>query len=108
MRFANARDLSVYDLGAYDAGAAGEVTRVGAGAAFEEAIFLCLRLMEGVSVAALSEEFGRERVAACEEAAAELIEGGLLDMRDGRWKLTLSGRLVSNEVFTHLLMGVPA
>jgi oxygen-independent coproporphyrinogen-3 oxidase len=103
VRFANARELS-----AYDAGLGGEVTPVGADAAFEEAVFLGLRLVEGVSMAALRREFGSGRVASAEEAATELATAGLLAIEDDRWKLTLRGRLVSNEVFAHLLMQVGA
>jgi hypothetical protein len=31
------------------------------------------------------------------------MEGGLLTEVDGRWRLTPRGRLVSNDVFGHLL-----
>jgi oxygen-independent coproporphyrinogen-3 oxidase len=76
---------------------------VGEREAFEETIFLGLRMNEGISVAALRKAFPRELVASREEAARELIAEGLMMESDGRWKLTLRGRLVSNEVFGHLL-----
>jgi oxygen-independent coproporphyrinogen-3 oxidase len=79
------------------------VVRVGEREAFEETIFLGLRMNEGVCVAALREAFPRELVATCEEAARELITEGLMMESDGRWRLTLRGRLVSNEVFGALL-----
>ncbi len=44
--------------------------------------------------------------ASTEEAARELIREGLMIEQDDRWQLTLRGRLLSNDVFTNLLMGV--
>jgi len=37
-----------------------------------------------------------------------LIVDGLMTEEDGCWRLTLRGRLVSNEVFGHLLEAVAA
>ncbi len=84
------------------------MVRVGRAEAFEEAIFLGLRMSEGVSVEELRTEFGRELAAPCEEAAKALIAEGLMTRDTDRWRLTLRGRLVSNEVFGHLLQGVAA
>lgn len=124
VRFANVDELGKYMGGAGDAGlstpaqrrpfdyAQGRdeksIVRVGEREAFEETIFLGLRMNEGVSVADLREAFPRELVATCAEAARELIAEGLMMESDGRWRLTLRGRLVSNEVFGHLLEGVAA
>ena len=74
--------------------------------AFEEAIFLGLRMNEGLSVARLREQFPRELLAPTQDAARELIREGLMIEQDGRWQLTLRGRLLSNDVFTNLLIGV--
>jgi len=93
-RFANADELSVYD-----GSTAAEVTRVGEREAFEESLFLGLRLCEGVSVQELKPEF----VAGCEDAVRELAEEGLMVVEGERWKLTERGRLVSNEVFGRVL-----
>ena len=41
-----------------------------------------------------------------EAAACELVRDGLMTEQDDRWHLTLRGRLLSNDVFTNLLMGV--
>ena len=98
-RFANADELSVYD-----GSTAAEVTRVGEREAFEESLFLGLRLCEGVSVQELKPEF----VAGCEDAVRELAEEGLMVVEGERWKLTERGRLVSNEVFGRVLEAVPA
>jgi oxygen-independent coproporphyrinogen III oxidase len=74
--------------------------------AFEETIFLGLRLNEGLNVSELRAQFSRKLLASTEEAACELIREGLMTEHDGCWQLTLRGRLVSNDVFTNLLMGV--
>lgn len=99
VRFANPDELEQY------AGAESErvVTRVGETEAFEETIFLGLRMSEGVSVAVLRERFPRELVASCEVAARGLVAEGMMTESDGRWRLTLRGRLVSNDVFGLLL-----
>jgi oxygen-independent coproporphyrinogen-3 oxidase len=104
VRFANPDELAEY------AGAESkrEVTQVGEREAFEETIFLGLRTSDGVVVAALRESFPRVLVASCEEAARELIAEGLMMDDAGCWRLTLRGRLISNEVFGHLLQGVAA
>jgi oxygen-independent coproporphyrinogen III oxidase len=100
VRFANADELREYD----GTRTLTEVTRVDLDAAFEEAVFLGLRMVCGVSVEALCGEFGRERVAGCEPTVRELVDGGLMVVEDGRWKLTVRGRLVSSEVFGRLLV----
>ena len=81
-----------------------EVVRVGRGEAFEEAMFLGLRLVEGVYVTALREEFGAQRVGECEASVEELVGGGLMEDAGGRWRLTMRGRMVSTEVFGRLLV----
>jgi oxygen-independent coproporphyrinogen-3 oxidase len=102
VRFANPDEMRDYDQNA----CGGNVVRVGENEAFEESIFLGLRLSEGVEVEALRARFGTEPVRACEDAVRELIEGGLMAEAHGRWTLTLRGRMVSNEVFGRLLEGV--
>lgn len=99
VRFANADELSAYGPESWR----GQLVRVDAAAAFEESIFLGLRLREGVSVAMLQEEFGREFVAACEPAVQELLANGLMQIENDRWKLTTRGRMVSSEVFGRIL-----
>jgi len=74
--------------------------------AFEETIFLGLRMNEGLSLSQLNQKFPTELVAPTEDAANELIGDGLMIEHDGCWQLTLRGRLLSNDVFTNLLMGV--
>jgi oxygen-independent coproporphyrinogen-3 oxidase len=101
VRFANADALSAYPGMA-------ETHVVGLREAFEEAVFLGLRMNEGVAVEALRAEFRREWVSAFEGSARELVREGLMVLEDGCWRLTLRGRLVSNEVFGAVLEGVAA
>lgn len=98
VRFANADELDQYDTEA-----PGEVTEVGEREAFEESVFLGLRLNEGLSVEGLRERYPLEWVRECEERVGELVRDGLMRMADGRWSLTTRGRLVSSEVFGELL-----
>ena len=104
VRFANVEEMSEYR----GAKSIGSVVRVGQREAFEETIFLGLRMCDGVSLADLRESVPREFVQPCEESADELIADGLMTVEDGCWRLTLRGRLVSNEVFGLLLESVTA
>ena len=98
VRFANADELD-----GYDADVGGERDRGGEREAFEESVFLGLRLNEGLSVAHLHDRFPDIWVRACEERVEHLAREGLMLVEDGRWKLTRRGRLVSSEVFGELL-----
>jgi oxygen-independent coproporphyrinogen-3 oxidase len=69
----------------------------------EEAWFLGLRLNRGVNVAAVEQEFGQEPVARALEAAARLVEDGLLASDGKTVQLTAQGRLLSNDVFQEFL-----
>jgi oxygen-independent coproporphyrinogen-3 oxidase len=101
VRFANPDELSLYATGA----APLAPFNVQGREAFEETIFLGLRLNEGLSLSQLRQNFPGEFLIPMEEAAQELISDGLLTERDDQWQLTLRGRLISNDVFTNLLMG---
>jgi oxygen-independent coproporphyrinogen-3 oxidase len=102
VRLANPDKLQDYGLTGL-LGSTMKPVRLGEREAFEETLFLGLRMNEGVSISSLRQSFPRGLVASCEEAARELMEEGLLAERDGHWRLTLRGRLVSNDVFGHLL-----
>ena len=69
----------------------------------EEAWFLGLRLNAGVQIAALRQEFGRDRVQPALEAASRLAADGLLLLDEQRVRLTPRGRLLSNDVFQEFL-----
>lgn len=98
VRFANADELAEYE-----ARTGGEVTEVGQREAFEECVFLGLRLNEGMNVEAIQQRFAGEWVRDVEERVRELARAGLMWFEGGRWGLTMRGRLVSSEVFGELL-----
>jgi oxygen-independent coproporphyrinogen-3 oxidase len=92
------------DLGGYLAGTGkGEVELVDRVAELEEAWFLGLRLIDGVSVAALRREFGEDAVAAFDGTIGELLADRLLMRNRERVALTMRGRMLSNEVFGSFL-----
>jgi oxygen-independent coproporphyrinogen-3 oxidase len=97
VRFANPDELKSYP-------ATPEVTEVSQRDAFEESVFLGLRLIDGLHPRDLDP--GRQHsdwVAVFESNARSLAQDGLMSERDGRWALTLRGRMISNEVFGQLL-----
>jgi oxygen-independent coproporphyrinogen-3 oxidase len=98
VRFANADELEAYDAGTGDV-----ITEVDERDAFEESMFLGLRLNEGLSVEFLRGRFRASWVQDCEERVGCLAREGLMLVEDDRWKLTRRGRLVSSEVFGELL-----
>jgi oxygen-independent coproporphyrinogen-3 oxidase len=117
VRFANTSDLDEY-LGsatptpfpllesASNTGAH-KVDIIGREEAFEESLFLGLRLNEGVDLNHLRNQFG----VMLDDAMPALIEvrdAGLLELGTDRMRLTSHGRLVSNEVFNRLLISAAA
>jgi oxygen-independent coproporphyrinogen III oxidase len=98
IRLANADELDDYD-----ASVVGEITYVSEREAFEECVFLGLRLNEGLSLESLRERFSCCWVRLCEERMGDLAQEGLLSVEDGRWRLSTRGRLVSSDVFGELL-----
>jgi len=102
VRFANPDELAHYGVEKIPSAPVDVFQRE----AFEETIFLGLRMNEGLDVFRLREQSPSELFASTEEAARELIREGLMIEQDERWQLTLRGRLLSNDVFTNLLMGV--
>ncbi|MEO6801609.1 MAG: coproporphyrinogen-III oxidase family protein, partial [Granulicella sp.] len=105
VRFANGDSLDGYMSELPMLGARPEVDRVGVVEAFEEALFLGLRLNVGVDLGALRREFGVALVEGVGAAFAEMVEGGLLWVEGERVGLTARGRVVSNEVFERVLVG---
>lgn len=103
VRFANADELVDYN-----SGSGMEVTEVAERYAFEESVFLGLRLNKGVAVSALRAQFAGLWVDDCAERVAMLAREGLMSADAGCWRLTQRGRLVSSEVFGELLAGVGA
>ncbi len=72
--------------------------------AFEEFLFLGLRLNEGVDVGALRAQFGDAMLHDAMPALQEVRAAGLLELESGRMRLTARGRMTSNEVFSRLLI----
>jgi oxygen-independent coproporphyrinogen III oxidase len=119
VRFANTSDLDEY-LGDADAGAASglkvfaekneapEVDRIGDAEAFEESLFLGLRLNEGVRLERLRRQFGEAMLHDAMPALLEVRDAGLLELDSDSMRLTAHGRLVSNEVFSRLLIDLAA
>jgi len=81
-----------------------EVERIGMEKGFEEAMFLGLRMNEGVDLEALETEFSAELTQQAVAALGDVEEAGLA-VREGSWvRLTARGRMVSNEVFSRLMV----
>jgi oxygen-independent coproporphyrinogen III oxidase len=112
VRFSNTSDLDVYSadvtaaLPLYPRDVAEpEVEFVTASKAFEESLFLGLRLNAGVSLQALRDQFGDAMLGEALVAMRELSAAGLLALSGDCVALTDRGRVVSNEVFSRLLLG---
>lgn len=76
---------------------------------FEETLFLGLRTTDGLSLETLRQDFGQELVNLLTPALAEAAYAGLLNMDPGlRIRLTSRGRVLSNEVFSRLLLPAAA
>ncbi|HEY4379652.1 MAG TPA: radical SAM family heme chaperone HemW [Acidobacteriaceae bacterium] len=71
---------------------------------FEEAMFLGLRLNDGVNLEQLRTEFGERLTQGAVEAMRDVVDAGLIVVDGGRAKLTDRGRMASNEVFSRLLV----
>jgi oxygen-independent coproporphyrinogen III oxidase len=115
VRFANSSDLDEYLgnaavenpfrlLDSSPSGAATEVDVIGREEAFEESLFLGLRLNEGVDLNRLRGQFGDAMLHDAMPALLEVRDAGLLELSPDRMRLTPRGRLVSNEVFSRLLI----
>jgi len=118
VRFANTSDLEEY-LGDFAAptplrllesfessgsSVARAVDRIESGAAFEESLFLGLRLNEGIDLDSLRGQFGEAMLQGAMPALQEVRDAGLLELNPSRIRLTSRGRVLSNEVFSRLLL----
>ena len=98
------RTKTTDDLAEYSAGPSSvETAWLSPAQQHEEAWFVGLRLNEGVQVATLEREFGRESVARAMGVVAKLEEDGLLSFDGQSVRLTAQGRLLSNDVFQEFL-----
>jgi oxygen-independent coproporphyrinogen-3 oxidase len=68
-----------------------------------EALFMQLRLNEGVALETFRDEYGLDVLARFGDELPRLTDADLIQIRDGRIMLTDKGRLLSNEVFVSLI-----
>jgi oxygen-independent coproporphyrinogen-3 oxidase len=66
--------------------------------AMGEAVFLGLRMLEGIDLEVFKERFGVGIETAFSAAVSELMQKGLLEMTQGHLRLTKQGLLLLNEV----------
>lgn len=71
----------------------------------EEEMFLGLRKMEGVSIAAFEKQYGESPVQLFQKAIQEMTSRGLLEVEEGFIRLTHRGKFLGNEVFQSFLIG---
>jgi oxygen-independent coproporphyrinogen-3 oxidase len=76
--------------------------------AFEESLFLGLRLNEGVDLNQLRNQFGDDLLNDAMPALREVRDAGLLELNSDTMRLTARGRVISNEVFSRLLTSAAA
>jgi oxygen-independent coproporphyrinogen-3 oxidase len=81
---------------------------IGRDQAFEESLFLGLRLNEGVDLHDLRDQFGDALLDDAMPVLLEARDAGLLELSRDTVRLTPHGRLVSNEVFNRLLISAAA
>jgi len=98
------RATTTDDLHAYlDGAEPAETAWLSPARQLEEAWFLGLRMNEGVRLAALRREFGRETVERALSVVHGLAERGLIVANSRTVRLTPQGRLLSNEAFQEFL-----
>ncbi|GAC1420599.1 MAG: radical SAM family heme chaperone HemW [Acidobacteriaceae bacterium] len=113
VRWANGDELDGYlhsrvspanSIGLRVLGSTGEWQQIRREQAFEEALFLGLRMNTGIDVVRLRAEFGDGFVKGALAGLAESEDAGLLERAGDFVRLTPAGRMVSNEVFARLLV----
>ncbi|MBK9214393.1 MAG: radical SAM family heme chaperone HemW [Chloracidobacterium sp.] len=96
-RYANERDTAKY-VEIIEQNGSAEVLRETIDVA-SEAVFLGLRMEDGIDLADYRKEFDIDLIAKHREDIERLIDTDLLTIVDGRLRLTRRGKLLSNEVF---------
>ena len=99
VRFQNADGLDRYLVESKPS----EVLRVTSDQAFEEAVFLGLRMTRGLAIKQLAEMHEPAMLRAVVDRAKELTADGLMTMADDSIALTPHGRVLSSSVFGELL-----
>lgn len=99
-RWANERDIVRYlELIETDHSAVVDDTKLTDSDRQAEAVFLGLRMMQGLSLSGYQRLFGIDLSAEHENDLASFREAGLIECNGDRLKLTRAGALLSNEVF---------
>ncbi len=99
-RWSNERDVTRYSsLVEADASPIVDRTELTASEARAEAMFLGLRMMDGVDVAGLIERYGSDSFVEYQRSLEKFREAGLIEINGDLVRLTRSGALLSNEVF---------
>jgi oxygen-independent coproporphyrinogen-3 oxidase len=102
-RWANERDMARYaDLIEQEKTPIIERTDLNEEEARSESIFLGLRLMRGLDLAAYRARFGSDLLESYDADIDRLVEAGLIMVDEGLMRLTRRGALLSNEVFAAL------
>ncbi len=96
-RYANERDTAKY-VEMIEKNSSAEVMREAVDLA-SEAAFLGLRMESGIDLAAFETRFGGDLIAQNREDLERVSLAGLVEIADGRLRLTRRGKLFSNEVF---------
>jgi len=104
VRFSNTNNLDAYMGRPFAPRITSKPEWIGAQQAFEESLFLGLRLNEGVRLERLRREFGNAIVESLMLPLAELTDAGLIEVKGDDVLLTDRGRMISNEVFNRLLI----
>jgi oxygen-independent coproporphyrinogen-3 oxidase len=100
-RWSNERDVAQYtDLIQRDASPVVERIELTKHQARAEALFLGLRMMQGVDLKQHTLQFGTDVRDSHEAELARFREAGLIEYDGDLIKLTRSGTLLSNEVFS--------
>lgn len=99
-RWANERDTAAY-VAAIQRGSSPivERTQLSESEARAESLFLGLRMMQGMNLAAYRARFGADLFEAYRDDLARFREAGLVEIDGELIKLTRAGALMSNEVF---------
>jgi oxygen-independent coproporphyrinogen-3 oxidase len=100
-RWANERELTRYmEMIEQDGRAIVSQTQLTDAERQAEAVFLGLRMMQGVSLQNYQQEFGSDLRTEHESDLARFREAGLIECNGDLLKLTRAGALLSNEVFS--------
>jgi len=100
-RYANTRDTAAYVDSIREGGSA-EISRETINAQ-SEFIFLGLRLTSGIRLADFETRFGKDLLSTYSAEIDSLTDAELVEISDGRLKLTRKGMLFSNEVFAEFV-----